>query len=438
MTRFDDTEFMNELEAATRTRPTTTSHLMLISVAALVGAFVIWAGVSQIEEITRGAGQVVPTSEIQVVQSLEGGILAELLVNEGDVAEKNQILLRVSDIAFSSEEKGAEAKSYSLKAKKARLDAEASGKAFSLPAEISEKAPDIARNEEHLYRSRQQELSNAKSILDDKISRASAELSEVQAKIARLSDSRKSLEKELAITQDMVKKRAVPQLEEIRLTRELDDISGQISESAQRRSGVEAELRSARKERADQEDKFRSQALGELNAVQTEISQLDQNLTATRDRVSRTELRAPVKGVVNKIAIKTIGGVIEPAMKLVEIVPVDDALKITARVAPQDIAFLKPGQDAKVKISAYNPQKYGALSGKLARIGANSVTDQEGHAFFEIEIRTDKNHLGTADAPLPITPGMEAQVDIITGKRTILEYLMKPLLRIRDRALTER
>ena len=434
----NDTDFMNELEAATRMRPTVSSHLMLIGVVSLVAAIVIWAATSKVEEITRGAGQVVPTSEIQVVQSLEGGILSELLVSEGDIVEKDQVLLRVSDIAFSSEEKGAEAKSYSLRAKRARLQSEASGKNLSIPADITEKAPDLARNEEQLYRSRQQELSNAKSILDDKISRAGAELSEIQARIERLTESRSSLEKELSITQEMVKKRAVPQLEEIRLSRELNDISGQIAESKQRQGGLNAELRSARKERADQEDKFRSQALGELNEVETQVSQIDQSLTATRDRVSRTELRAPIKGAINKIALKTIGGVIEPAMKLVEIVPVDNELKITAKVAPQDIAFLKPGQDVKVKISAYNPQKYGSLSGKLVRIGANSVSDSEGKTFFEIEVKTDKNHLGTAESPLPITPGMEAQTEVITGKRTILEYLLKPILRIRDRALTER
>jgi adhesin transport system membrane fusion protein len=230
----NDTDFMNELEAATRMRPTVSSHLMLIGVVSLVAAIVIWAATSKVEEITRGAGQVVPTSEIQVVQSLEGGILSELLVSEGDIVEKDQVLLRVSDIAFSSEEKGAEAKSYSLRAKRARLQSEASGKNLSIPADITEKAPDLARNEEQLYRSRQQELSNAKSILDDKISRAGAELSEIQARIERLTESRSSLEKELSITQEMVKKRAVPQLEEIRLSRELNDISGQIAESKQR------------------------------------------------------------------------------------------------------------------------------------------------------------------------------------------------------------
>lgn len=434
----DDTEFMEELEAATRIRPSDSSHYMLLTVASLIAAFIFWSATSEIEEITRGTGQVVPTQEIQIVQSLEGGILEDLLVREGQSVKKNQILLKVSDVAFASEERGAEARGLSLKAKKTRLEAEAQGKKFVVPDDVIQKFPDIARNEQALYQSRQQELSNAKSILDSKISSARAELSELQAKVNRLSDSRRLLNKELSITKEMVSKRAVPMLEQIRIEREISNIAGQIRESTQRRSGLEAELRGAQKERQDREDKFKSQVLGELNEVEAQISQVDESLTAIGDRVSRTEVRSPVDGIVNKISIKTIGGVIEPAMKLVEVVPLDDKLKIIARVTPQEIAFLRPNQDVNIKISAYDSQRYGALKGKLERIGASSVNDREGNIFFEIEVRANQNYLGTKENPLPITPGMVANTEIITGQRTILSYLMKPVLRTRDKALTER
>lgn len=434
----DETEFMDELEAATRLKPSEGAHFMLIAVASLVAAFLVWSGFSEIEERIRGGGQVVPTSEIQVLQSLEGGILGELLVSEGEVVEKGQVLLRISDVAAASEGRGVEARSLALKAKRVRLKAESEEKEFSIPEEIREKAPKISQNEENLYHSRQQELTNAQSILEDKISRASAGIAEVGAKISRLADNRKLLRKELNITREMVKKRAVPQLEEIRLTRQLNDISGQINEAAQKRKGLEAELRAAKKEREDQRAKFRTQALGKLNEVETGIKQLDENLTTIGDRVFRSELRSPVNGVVNKIMLKTIGGIVEPAMQLAEIVPLDDELKIMARVPPHEIAFLHPGQDVTVKITAYDSQRYGSLKGKLVRIGANSVTDREGNAFFEIEVHTDKNYLGTAEKPLPITPGMVAETEVITGTRTILEYLLKPILRARDRALTER
>lgn len=434
----EDIEFMEELEAAIRLRPTVTSNLMLISISGFVCFLLLWATFSRIDEITHGEGQVVPTSEIQIVQSLEGGVLQELKVEEGSVVKKGEVLAKISDVAFASEERGTEVRQEALLIKKARLEAEANDTAFSIPEELRAKAPTIASNEEQLYRSRQTEVENATSILKDRISRAQAQISEIHARIARLSQSRKLVQQELTITQKMVEQRAVPKLDEIRLSRDLNDISGQINEASQEQSGLEADLRTARKELEDQKTKFRSQALGELNDVQTQLSQLSENLTAIGDRVDRSELRSPVDGVVNKIMLKTIGGVVEPAMKLIEIVPMDDELKIMAKVQPSEIAFLKPGQPVKVKISAYDPQRYGSLNGKLERIGANSVNDSKGNIFFEIEVTTEQNHLGTTENPLPITPGMVASTEIITGDRSILEYLMRPVLRAKDKALTER
>lgn len=433
-----DTDFMSELEAATSLKPAFSAVFLLFAIAGFVIFIGIWASVSKVEEMTRGQGQVVPTQEIQVVQSLEGGILEELLVQEGAMVKKDDVLLRLSDVQFSSEERGTEARFLSLQAKKARLESEARGTEFIIPAEISEKSPQIAANEKSLYDSRQEELKKAYSILDDKISKAEADLEEVKAQVGRFSENRKHLQEELAITRDMVAKRAVPKLDEIRLERELSDISGQINAQSQRKAGLEADLRGTRSERASQEDRFRSQALTELNEVETDIVALQESLKSMGDKVDRAEIRAPVDGVVNKIAIKTIGGVIEPAMRLVEIVPVDDDLKIIAKVKPNDIAFLHPGQDAKVKITAYDAAIYGRLDGKLVRIGANSAADSEGEVFFEIEVQTDQNYLGDAEHPLPITPGMVAEVEVITGKRTILTYLLKPILRARGRAFTER
>lgn len=432
-----DLEFMNELEAAAHLKPSAASNIFLISIVALVAFFLLWANLSKIDEITRGQGQVVPTQEIQVVQSLEGGILQELMVAEGDRVRKGQPLLKISDVMFSSEKGGAEAQSIGLRAKRARLEAEANGKPFAMPEDIVKAAPQVSSNEKALYESRQQELKNAIAMLDEKIASATAQIAETQAQISRLSSNAGILGQELKITRDMVAQKAVPKLEELRLSRELSDIQGQLRASKEKLPGLEADLNAARQERKDQEDKFRSQALGELNAVETDISRLGESLKSIGDRVSRAELRSPVDGVINKIALKTIGGVIEPAQQLVEIVPMDEKLKIVARVIPSDIAFLQLGQEVNVKISAYDSQRYGHLKGRLSRIGANSVTDREGNVFFEIEVTTEKNYMGTSANPLPITPGMVATAEVVTGKRTILEYLAKPFLRAKDKALTE-
>ena len=434
--KLKDTDFMSELDAAAKMRPASPAIFMLFAIMALVVFGLIWAGVSKVEVLTRGQGQVVPSQEVQFVQSLEGGIVEELLVSTGDIVEQGQILMRLSDVQFSSEERGTEARFLGLAAKKARLTAEASGEDFAVPPEVEEKAPQVAANEQALYESRQKELENTYEILDDRIAKATAELAEVRADIGRLSSSRSSLNEELRITKDLVAKRAVPKLEELRLQREISDIGGQINAQSQRQKALQAELEVARKERASQLDKFRSQALGELNEVETQIASLRESLKSIGDRVDRREVRAPVDGVVNNIAVRTIGGVVESAMPLFEIVPVDEELKIIAQIQPNEIAFIRPGQPAKVKITAYDPQKYGSLDGELVRLGATSKRDEDG-AYFEIEVHTEQNYMGDADNPLPITPGMVADVEVITGKRTILEYLLKPVLRARDRAFTE-
>lgn len=433
-----DTDFMTELDAVRHMQPHKASGVLLGALAALTILFFLWAGFSQIDEIARGQGQVVPSQDVQIVQSLEGGILAELMVSEGDLVKKGQILLRISDITFSSEERGTEAKLLSLKAKKARLEAEANGTAFSMPGEIVQKSPQIAANEESLYKSRQAEMKNQTDILDRKIEQAQAQLAEVGEELASLAKSKGLLQQELSITSEMVRKKATPKLEEIRLQRDLSDISGKISAGGQRKTGLESELEKTKNERQDQDDKFRSQALGELGQVETELAGLQESLKSIGDRVDRTELRAPVPGIVNKIALKTVGGVIEPAMRLVEIVPVGDDLKIVARVSPNDIGFLKVGQPVKVRITAYDSVRYGRLDGTVTRVGANSVSDREGNVSFEIEVRTTRNFLGTPEKPLPVTPGMVAQIDVVTGKRTILEYLLKPILRAQEWALRER
>ena len=433
-----DTDYMDALEAATLEKPASLVAMMLFAIIGFIVFFFVWAGITEIEELTRGEGRVVPSQEIQVVQSFEGGILQDLLVKKGDFVKKGQVLMRLSDVLFSSEQRGTEARFTSLEAKKIRLTAEADGTEFNMPDHIAKKAPQIAENEKSLFDSRQKELETAYAIQDDKITQAKADLERVNAEINGLYNNKKLLNQELSITREMVSKRAVPKLEQIRLERELADISGKINALAQEKKGLEAALSGAENERKTQSDRFRSNALEELNKVETEIASLKENLKSIGDRVDRTEIKAPVDGVVNQIMIQTKGGVVEPAMPLIEIVPSDEELKIVAEVNPNEIAFLTVGQPVKVKITAYDPQKYGALDGTLARVGANSTTDREGNVLFEVEVRTEKNYLGTAAAPLPITPGMVANVEVITGKRTILNYLMKPLRRGFDRALRER
>ena len=347
--------------------------------------------------------------------------------------------MRIDNTQFASEGRGIEARLLSLRAQKARLEAQVEDKEFTMPSDIIENAPAVAKNEEALYESKKAELKNAVQILNDRITRAQAQLGEVNAQINRLSSSSNSLSKELTMTRDLVRKRAMPKIEEMRLERELNDTKGQINAYVQSRKALEAEVKVARTEKAAQDDVFRSAALTELSKVEADLASLKESAVTADDRLDRTELRAPVDGVVNKVNLTTIGGVVEPAMKLMEIVPVDDELKIRAKIMPNDIGFIRVDQPAKVKISAYDPQIYGTLDGVLTRIGANAISDPAtGDVYFEVDIKTDQNYVGDDMNKLPISPGMQAGVDIMTGKRTIMNYLLKPLFRARERAFTER
>ncbi len=433
-----NTDFMDELNAVTKSTPREGSRILLLTIFFLILFLGIWSYISEIEELARGEGQVVPSAEIQVIQSLEGGIVQDILVTEGDRVEKDQVLVRLSDVFFASEERGTEARLLGLQAKKARLDAEAKGTEFNVAAAISENAPEIAKNEVALYTSRKAEFENQKSIYEDKVAAIKSRISEAQSEAARYESSRASLQKELNITKKMVEQRAVPEMEKMRIEREVNDASGRAREARQRAAALRSELNGAESELKDLADKFRTAALGELNEVETQLSSLQENLKSIGDRVYRTEVRAPVAGTVDKISIKTIGGILEPAQPIVEIVPLGDDLKIIAKVSPNDIAFLKPGQDVNVKITAYDPQKFGSLKGVLKRISANSVQGENGEIFFEVEVRTGRNHLGTQQNPLPITSGMIANIEVITGKRTIMQYMLKPILRAQSVALTER
>ena len=434
----EDVEFMSELEAAAHLKPARAAGLFLWAVFAFFAWGIIWASVSEVDERVRGAGHVMPSSDMQVVQSLEGGVLTEILVNEGDHVKKDQVLLRINDIQFASEGRGIEAQMISLKAKRARLKAEAAGQPYAADPDIAQKYPDIAANEEKLYTSRQSELKTSIGIIDDEVHEADANLSEVRASIGKYSKSKGLLERQLDITRRLVEQKAQPEIEQLKLEQQLNEVSGNLSSAAESERSLQARLAAAKKKEDEKTGAFRSQALGELNDTEAKIASISENLKGVNDKVSRAELKSPVDGIVQQLHVKTVGGVISPAQKLVEIVPISDDLLIRAKIAPADVAFLKPGQDVRVSITAYDPQIFGTLKGKLERISPDTVEDAKGEAFFEIDVRTDKNYLGDAAHPLPIAPGMVSETEVIVGKRTIMTYLMKPVLRTRDRAFTEK
>ena len=434
-----DTKFMRDLDAATSARPALSGNMMLFAIGLFIVVGIWWSAVAEIDQVTIGSGQVIPSSQIQVIQNLEGGILAEMLVQEGNRVEAGQILMRLDDTDAASKLGEDTARYLGLSVTKSRLEAEVEGRDISIPTEISRRAPHIALTEMALFKSRINELSAALSALAERKLQKGQEIQETKSSIQQNSQSLALSREEIEITRPMVERGITSRVELLQLERSLNDLQGKLNGLKLSLPKTEAALREAEQKYREAEAAFRSRALKELNETQVKLNSLKETMTSGGERVNRTEIRSPVTGTVKRIYINTVGGVIQPGMSIMEIVPIDEALLLDAQIIPSDIAGIHPGQQARVKISAYDYTIHGALDAKLEHISADTITDEEGKSFYLIRVRTtDSELISKTGETLPIIPGMTAQVDILTGTRTVLEYIMKPILRARELALREK
>ncbi|HDI59436.1 MAG TPA: HlyD family type I secretion periplasmic adaptor subunit [Desulfobacteraceae bacterium] len=411
---------------------------ILYVVVVFVAFFFYWASVSEIEEVTRGHGKVIPSGQIQVVQNLEGGILSEILVGVGDMVKKGQLLLRIDEKRFSSSFQQNRVKYLSFLAKAARLRAEASGEPFEVPEEVAKEMPEIARRERELYQTRMREFESSQAIRREQISQRRHEIRELNTRLAELTRTQALIQKELDLTRPLVSQGAASEVEVLRLERQASEIAGDIATTRDMIPRAVSKLQEAQLALEEVTLKFSNEAKAELNDTLAHLEEFSANAIALEDRLRRTAVRSPVNGTINRILVNTVGGVIRPGMDLIEIVPMDDTLLVEARIKPSDIAFLRPDQKAKVKFTAYDFTIYGGLDAELEHISADSITDEQGNSFYLVNVRTRKNYLGSESDPLPIIPGMVATVDILTGKKTILSYILKPVLRAKYMALRER
>lgn len=416
------------------------SHLILLTTLVFVVVALAWAHFATLDEVTRGQGKTIPSSQIQVVQNLEGGIVSEILVREGDSVEKDQVLLQLDRVRFASSFQEAKLKYYELLANTARLNAEINGGALQLPDEVVKQAPQIADNVRQLLASRQHELKSNTDILSEQIRQREQEIVELQSKSEQLGRSYKMLQDEVKMSEPLVADGAMSQVELLRLQRAANDLRGELNSANLAMPRARSALDEARNKLAEIKARFRTEALKELNETKAELDRTSASAVALEDRVSRTRVLSPVKGTVKRIKVNTVGGVIQPGMDLLEIVPVEDQLLIEAKIRPADIAFLHPGQQAVVKLTAYDYSIYGGLDAVLEHISADSIPGEkkDEDSYYLIRLRTATNTLQNRGERLQIIAGMTAEVDILTGKKTVLEYLMKPIFKARDRALRER
>jgi adhesin transport system membrane fusion protein len=403
---------------------------------------VTWAALAQVDEYAVAEGTVVPSSRVQLIQNLEGGIVAEVLVKTGDRVEKDQPLLRMDRVRFASASQEGQAKDRALLARIARLSAESAGQPFVPPQGLAGSNPMLVAQEAALYAGRQQALRANLAVLRQQADQREQELAEKQARQAQLQQSHALVTRELGMVQPMANQGYITKLDAVRLERQANDLRGELDAARLALPRLQAALREARERVDEMSTRFRADAMKELSLARAEQAALAAANTELEDRLRRTEVRAPVAGVVKQLKVNTVGGVIQPGMDLMEIVPHEDTLLVEARVKPADIAFLHLGQEALVKLSAYDFAIYGGFPATLEQIGADTLTpDKPGEraeSYYLVQVRTSGNTPNGAAKPMSIMPGMVATVDIRTGRKSVLHYLLKPIVRAKDAMLRER
>nr|WP_237403155.1 MULTISPECIES: HlyD family type I secretion periplasmic adaptor subunit [unclassified Pseudomonas] len=417
-------------------------RVVRLTIWAIIGFFLfllLWANFAVIDEVTKGDGKAIPSSKIQKIQNLEGGIVSEMFVKEGQIVEAGAPLIRLDDTRFASNVGETEADRLSMLLRVERLSAEVDDRPLNFPEDVLKAVPGQAKSEESLYISRRQQLHDEIGGLQEQLIQRQQELREFSSKQAQYRQQLGLQRQEINMSEPLVAQGAVSPVEVLRLKRAEVETRGQLDATTLAIPRAESAIKEVQRKIDETRGKFRSDALTQLNEARTDLNKAQATGKALEDRVSRTLVTSPVRGIVNKLLVNTIGGVIQPGSDMVEIVPLDDTLLVEAKIRPQDIAFLHPGQEAIVKFTAYDYTIYGGLKAKLEQIGADTITDEDKKTtYYIIKVRTERSHLGTDEKPLLIIPGMVASVDIITGKKSVLSYLLKPIIRARAEALHER
>lgn len=428
-------DFVADADSAMISQDPLRARTAIRTVFAASVAFLLWAAIANVDEITKGDGKVIPSKQLQVIQSLDGGIISEILVKEGQTVREGQVLLKIDATRFISGYRESRTTYLALLAKAARLTAVAEGTAFIPPKEVVAEEPQLAQQEQVLYTNRKAELDSQIAIARGQMQQRSQELAEARARNESASQGFEFTSKELRLTKPLVESGAVSDVDLLRLQRDVSRYSGEKAQTAAQIGRLHAAISEAQTKIQNVELEFKNQARTELADTQAKINSLGESSVALSDKVKQADIKSPMNGTIKRLLFNTVGGVVPPGKDIVELVPLEDALLLEARVSPRDIAFLHPGQNAKVKFTAYDFAIYGSLDGALEQIGADSLMDDKGNAYYLVRVRTTKSSLGPN---LPIIPGMVAEVDILTGKKSVLSYLLKPVLRAKQYALTER
>lgn len=432
--------YVTDLRDIGSTSPVAANLLLLVIIVFFVAA-VAWSAHAPLDEVVRGAGKVIPSSEIKRIQNFEGGIVKEILVHEGQEVTTGQVLILLDQVQMTSKFREQQSGYLDQILAIARLEAELDGRdEIDFPEEAVSQKPHLIKHQKELLRSRKESRLSALSVLEREREQRTQELKELRSKLDFQEQNYALLKKEMEMIRTMVAKGAASDMDLLRAQREMTELFGLIADSRIAIPKASAAVEGASHRIDEEKGKQRSEILKELNAIRTEMEGTKEMLPALEDQMDRTSVRSPVDGTVKRVFVTTVGEAVGPGKEMLEIVPREDSLLIEARVLPQDIAFLYPGQSANVKITAYDFSIFGGMPAVLEHISADAITDeQQKLSYYLIKVRTEKTSVKDKDGKeMPIIPGMVAEVDVLTGKKTVLEYILKPIIKTTRGALRER
>jgi len=429
-------EYMDEINTALSMDTAKGARILLWVVFISIVSVISWMSWAEVDQITRGSGKVVPSSKVQVIQNLEGGIIKSIYVHEGDTVEVNQLLMDLDDIRFSSSVQEVEVDYYSTIATISRLRAEAKNEKIIFP-EMLDGFDEYKKREVSLYHRQQESAEADVSIAKKKTTQFKQDLLTVKNKSKHLRTSYELMKRELDMTRPLAMKGIIAQVELLQLEQKVNDLLSGVQENEMEIPKINISIDENEERASNIWLEFREEAGEQLRDSEIKLARIIETRKSLKDQMSRRHVVSPVNGIVQKVHSNTVGGVVKPGMDLIEIVPVDDNMIVETMVLPKDIAFLRVGLPAMIKLTAYDFTIYGGLNGTIENISADTVANEKGEHFYVVSISTDLNDSNNSLSSLAIIPGMTADVDIVMGKRTILSYLLKPILRAKYNALTE-
>jgi adhesin transport system membrane fusion protein len=442
----NDIGFVNSLYGHAYDQPKPKIDLLFLSIIIIVIGLITWAMIAEVDEMARGEGKVIPSNKIQKVQNLDGGLVSEILVKSGEHVLKEQALMKIDTTRFQASLEEAKEERLVLIAKKARLNAQLKFNPtktkpnINFPKELR-RLGKYTNIEENIYNNNLDEYGSSLKILELQFEQKVQERKEIESKVGQLKRSVIIVRKQLKTIERMTRSGSKSKVDLLNIQKELNTLDGDLNSAVLSLPRSKFAISESENKILEKVKGFKSNTYEELQEVSFELNKIDARLVSETDKLEKTIIRSPVDGIIKQININTIGGVVKSGVDLIEIVPDSDILLVEVKIDPKDIAFISPTQKAIVKITAYDFSIYGGLKGVIVEISADSIKDKESKddkSYYQVTVKTNKNYLERNGEKLPIIPGMVASVDILTGKKTIMNYFLKPIIKIKEGSLHER